>query len=434
MAQRSDRTRLLRQLAILAGIVTVCVAVAIAAHWLAWDRPAAIASGESVPAAWLVKPVANFFQTLAAPGWMIVWKKTGATGGLPVTAMVYGVFGVLWYLPLAFVVVTRFLLVRDRPGDGEMSGGNVGDPEAPRSNGRRRLLVDGALTVVAAPTAIAGGRAIVNAVGDLRVREYTVPIVGLPDGLDGIRIAHFSDPHLGPRVPGSFIRSAVDRTLALKPDLVALTGDYVHAGTYQIDAVAELLAPLADPRNVPSGAVGVLGNHDWYADPGQMTAAMGRIGVRMIDNWRIALDGTSRRLVDRPGAMTPDALCIAGLGDLYSDRVLPSRAFGGVPVDMPRLVLAHNPDTCEQPAIASPFGVEAPRIDLMLSGHTHGGQIKVPGFGTPVVPSKFGEKYAGGLVQGPTCLVLISRGVGLSILPVRVGVPPEIGLITLIRA
>jgi predicted MPP superfamily phosphohydrolase len=94
---------------------------------------------------------------------------------------------------------------------------------------------------------------------------------------------------------------------------------------------------------------------------------------------------------------------------------------------MPRLLLAHEPDTAELPQLNH-------RVDLMLAGHTHGGQVKLPLLGTPVVPSAFGSKYAGGLVQGPAYPVLVSRGIGTSIVPVRWGVPPEVVVITLTRA
>jgi predicted MPP superfamily phosphohydrolase len=97
---------------------------------------------------------------------------------------------------------------------------------------------------------------------------------------------------------------------------------------------------------------------------------------------------------------------------------------------MPRLLLSHNPDAAEDPR----FLRARHRVDLMLSGHTHGGQVRLPVVGAPVIPSKYGQKYAAGLVQGPRCPVYVSRGLGLSGLPVRFGVPPEIVLFELQRA
>ena len=97
---------------------------------------------------------------------------------------------------------------------------------------------------------------------------------------------------------------------------------------------------------------------------------------------------------------------------------------------MPRILLSHNPDVAEEPGLLN----SGHRVDLILSGHTHGGQIRLPLIGTPVTNSRYGSKYAAGLVQGPRCPVFISRGIGTTVLPIRLGVPPEIALIELHRA
>ena len=156
-----------------------------------------------------------------------------------------------------------------------------------------------------------------------------------------------------------------------------------------------------------------------------MKAAFARNGLRLIDNGRMFVT-PSRSLV---GA-SDQGLCIAGVGDLWEDVPDYRAALGGLSDSMPRLLLAHNPDTAED----ARFLAGKHRVDLMISGHTHGGQVWVPGIGTPIVPSKFGQKYAAGLVQGPGCPVFISRGIGLSGLPIRFGVPPEIVVMELKRA
>ena len=123
-------------------------------------------------------------------------------------------------------------------------------------------------------------------------------------------------------------------------------------------------------------------------------------------------------------------MCIAGVGDLWEGAPDYHAALSGAPRAMPRLLLSHNPDAAED----SKFVTGNYRVDLMISGHTHGGQVWVPGIGTPIVPSKFGQKYASGLVKGPACDVFISKGVGVSGLPVRFGVPPEIVVFDLAAA
>src|SRR4051794_38533028 len=123
----------------------------------------------------------------------------------------------------------------------------------------------------------------------------------------------------------------------------------------------------------------------------------------------------------------PEGLAICGVADLWESRPDYELALGGLPADMPRLLLSHNPDVAEEPR----FVRSGLRVDLMVSGHTHGGQIWVPGLGTPMVPSRYGQKYVQGWVEGPVCPVFVCRGVGMSGLPVRFGVPPEIAVLEL---
>jgi predicted MPP superfamily phosphohydrolase len=142
----------------------------------------------------------------------------------------------------------------------------------------------------------------------------------------------------------------------------------------------------------------------------------------MLDNARCFL-GSNRTLQ----ALASRGLCFAGVGDLYQDRQDYQAALGGLPAAMPRLLLSHNPDVAEEKR----FIASGLRVDLMLCGHTHGGQVRIPLVGTPVVPSRYGQKYAAGLVRGPVCSVFICRGVGLSVLPVRMGVRPEVAILEL---
>jgi predicted MPP superfamily phosphohydrolase len=170
------------------------------------------------------------------------------------------------------------------------------------------------------------------------------------------------------------------------------------------------------------GVVGVLGNHDWREDGPLSQRELTRAGVRLIDNGRLFV-APSRRLSDAPS----EGLCVAGVGDLWTDRQDYGRALGGLPADMPRLLLSHNPDVAEEPA----FVESGYRVDLMLSGHTHGGQIYLPGVGAIVTMSRYGQKYVRGLVRGPTCPVYVSRGLGMAMLPVRFGSVPEVAVIEL---
>lgn len=225
------------------------------------------------------------------------------------------------------------------------------------------------------------------------------------------------------------MRAVVNRALALRPDVIALTGDYVENTRSPVHLLTELLAPLADrSRSGAALVVGVLGNHDWYAGAERVGEALNHAGITVLDNTHTYV-GRDGELVDSSHA--PDALCLAGFGDLEHRDTRAQAALGAVDPDTARLVLAHHPDTAEELTSAMDLDL---RIDLMLCGHTHGGQIRLPFIGAPIVPSRFGQKYLGGLVQGPAFRVLVSRGAGMTTLPLRIGVPPEIGEITLIRA
>jgi hypothetical protein len=122
-----------------------------------------------------------------------------------------------------------------------------------------------------------------------------------------------------------------------------------------------------------------------------------------------------------------ESLCIAGVGDVWTDEVSFTKALRGIPEDMPRIVLSHNPDVAE--TMDSHH-----RVDLMLSGHTHGGQVRLPVIGAPACPSHYGMKYLGGKCHGPQCPVIVSRGIGLAGIPLRFRVPPELCVITLVKA
>lgn len=361
------------------------------------------------------KHLGNLCMVLALPAWVPLRLVLGADPSHLGWIVVVNALAVGGWLGLIWIAlqIRRSLAAHRHPDQSDAA------PDA----SRRRFLFDSASGIAGVGAVAFPGYATVMEPQRMVVRRYEIPIRDLPAGLDGLRLVHFSDPHVGPRMPEGTVRRAVEMAAELVPDLVLLTGDYIHDGTRDIERAADLMAPLVAASRC--GAIGVLGNHDWWGNGPGMRLAMRGIGVHMIDNNRLWL-GEGRTLHhERPAQ---NALAIVGLGDLSEDSVDVRRAFVGVPAETPRLVLAHQPDTAELALLRGP---DAPRMDLMLSGHTHGGQVRIPFVGTPIVPSDFGQKYAGGLVQGPACPVLVSRGVGMSLLPVRLGVPPEIGLITL---
>lgn len=390
-------------------------------------------------AAWIggsdgwVRLVSNFTTILTLPGWVTAmlfhWIGIGEGKDDLTSIVIANGFGWAYLviaggvcLKLRHVVATR----RSRSSVGAVGRAESDDPVDKVNFGRRAFLANSTLGSVAAVSVVSPGYATLVEPWGIKVREYVIPIDGLPALFDGLRVVQVSDTHLGPRIPESFIVQAYAQAVELRPDLILLTGDHVHDGTKENQRAAELCEPLV--RACPMGVLGVLGNHDWWGDGAQLSSMLSGVGVRMIDNDRVWLDGTTGNLIDRdPG---DEGLVFVGIGDLTDGVVDVDRAFRGVRKETARVVLAHNPDTAEIHALKLEG---APRVDLMVSGHTHGGQVKIPFLGTPIVPSWYGQKYAGGLVDGPVFRVLISRGVGMSMLPVRVGVPPEISVITLVR-
>lgn len=427
------------------------VAISVASHWMVWIAPAGTLSAADAGPGIAIKCLANIFNVLCAPGWGIVNKLSGNwhTDSIGVAILAASVSWIGWFIVLAVMVAIRSTLIRSTRKDpvpasaahaaapcGSNDGGQRDSRDADVlhaaescvSPSRRRFLFDGTLGIGCVSTLAVGADATLVEPWDLRVTRYEIPIADLPAPLVGLKLVQLSDTHLGPRIPASFIRDAVAQTLALAPDIVLLTGDYVHNGPQWVEPAAKLFAPLAAPGRVVAG---VLGNHDWWAGGQRVADALTRMGVRMIDNARCFYDPRSRSFVADSTTPHGECLCISGVGDLKEDHVDFRAALAGVPDAMPRLMLAHRPDTAELPELHAP---RPPRIDLMLCGHTHGGQVRLPILGTPMVPSRYGSKYSAGLVQGPACRVLISRGVGMSIVPVRFGVPPEIVEITLTRA
>lgn len=241
----------------------------------------------------------------------------------------------------------------------------------------------------------------------------TIPIVieGLAPAFAGFRIALVTDLHSGPCVPLSWIEHVASRVTALRPDVVALGGDYVSHSRGDLAGLEGVLAQF----RAPEGVVAVMGNHDHWVGVEYVLPVLERSGARVLTNANVLL---------RRGDA---ALAIAGVDDFTHGAVRLDDALGAVPPDVPRVVLSHNPDLVE-------YLHDAPRIDLMLSGHTHNGQLHWPLVGPLSVPSQFGATYLQGLKRrGPTQLY-VSAGVGMASVPFRWGNPPELPLITLERA
>ncbi len=243
----------------------------------------------------------------------------------------------------------------------------------------------------------------------IKVTNPAVTIPNLPPAWDGVRIAQLTDIHVGRLINLDYVRKAVAKTNAAGPDVVVLTGDYVSRTDAIDDNLAEALAAL----QAPHGKFAVLGNHDHWTDPAAMRSVLKQAGIADLTNRHAILDRGDARL------------CLAGVDDLWEGRQDLAGALSGVDESVPRVLLCHNPDYAEQmPAV--------PRVDLMLAGHSHGGQFKIPFGPRPKLPIRY-AKYAAGLASGPRCQVYTSVGLGMVGIPIRFNCRPELTMITLRR-
>ncbi len=247
----------------------------------------------------------------------------------------------------------------------------------------------------------------------LEKTHVRVAIRDLPVEFEGYRIGQISDLHYPRNMTADFIRSAISKVNDFHPDVIVITGDLVDK---RGGRGSRTLTGIFDGYVAPDGLFGVLGNHDhWYNATAVLDDLAANTPLRIIDHTHVLLKrGKS-------------AIALGGVGDLWTDRVdLPS-TFAGVSPSIPRILLSHNPDVAE---IAPASGV---RVDLQLSGHTHGGEIRLPLFGPPAVPSRYGRKYERGLVQGPAWPVYVNRGL-CSPRFIRFGCRPEVTCIELVSA
>ncbi len=260
----------------------------------------------------------------------------------------------------------------------------------------------------------------------IEVARLELTLRGLPAALDGLTIAQISDLHCGPHIPPSYIRHAVALANGLKADLVLLTGDFVTRSAHYSAACAQALADLRPPY----GVYAVLGNHDNWTDPDIVAANLERVGITVLRDARHPLEVGGSRLwllgVEDTGYTGWRGSPFHRFRERWqpaADRL--AALLTDIPQEEPRLLLVHNPDFTEM----LPPG----RVDLALCGHTHGGQVRLPLIGAPIVPSCFGQKYRSGLVQGPRTLVYVNRGIGLVSPPIRLNCRPEVTLLRLRR-
>jgi uncharacterized protein len=241
------------------------------------------------------------------------------------------------------------------------------------------------------------------------VSETEIFIKDLPDRFEGFRITQLTDIHHSRILAIDEVRRVVSVAQQTKPDLFVLTGDYTTTYRRYIEPCAEALSPLS----APEGVWAVLGNHDHYTDPELTTRALERHHITVLNNQNTVLQ------------KGPDAIQLSGIDDWSWNGANFKKAFEGLKHNRPTILLSHQPGVLE-------FD-QTQEMALILSGHTHGGQIKLPWLG-PI--ARFATKdltYAQGLFRYGDVQLYVSSGTGVIGLPVRLGVRPEISVLRLMR-
>lgn len=231
----------------------------------------------------------------------------------------------------------------------------------------------------------------------------------IPKSFDGKKIVFISDVHHGPHFSLERVRGLVKQINGINPDIIIFGGDYVYQNPRYIAPVFKELKNL----NADIGKFAVLGNHDHWEGAELTRQSMKDAGIKNLDNnaeW-ISING--------------EKIKVSGVGDLWEDLQDINPAINDTKEEDFIILVSHNPDYADE--------IKTDKIDLVLSGHTHGGQVTFFGLWAPVTMSKYGQRYRTGIVNTGFTRVIVTNGVGMVGLPVRFFARPEIVIITLKR-
>ncbi len=325
------------------------------------------------------------------------------------------VFGAMLWMGVAFLLLSSLVVV-DLARLAVSGVGSLVDwlrhaPDAPADPERRRLV---ARAVAGGAVLAAGGAAafsVSSALGEPKIHEVPVRLARLPRALSGLSIAQITDLHVGRTIGEEEVRRVVAATNALRPDVVAITGDLVDGSVRMLEGA---VAPLAGLRS-RFGVYFVTGNHEYYSGVLPWMAHLARLGIRVLRNERVQI-GDAGASID-----------LAGIDDWRSAGMAPGHgpdlagALAGRDPDRALVLLAHQPRGVEAAARAG--------VELQVSGHTHGGQIFPFTLATALV-----YPYLHGLYRvkdGDGAQIFVSRGTGYWGPPMRLGSPPEIAQVVL---
>jgi predicted MPP superfamily phosphohydrolase len=252
----------------------------------------------------------------------------------------------------------------------------------------------------------------------LVVQEYRLDLPSWPKALNDFKIAAIGDIHAGsPYVDEAKLEEIVKRISAARPDLIVWLGDYVIQGVVGGRFIEpERVAAILSKAEARYGQIAVIGNHDRWLSTDRVERAFAAEGISFL-RWQsktLRVSGVN--------------LHLHGLDDFelspnYWPNFIAAKAeWRAVPAGEPIVVLSHSPDV---------FAFLPARVTLTLAAHTHGGQVRLPLIGSPIVPSSFGQRFARGHIVENGRQLFVNTGIGTSIIPIRLGVPPEISILIL---
>ncbi|WP_373280710.1 metallophosphoesterase [Paenibacillus pini] len=255
---------------------------------------------------------------------------------------------------------------------------------------------------------LAGGYAWLWEPRQLDVTYHTLRFERLPAAFDGMKVVQFSDVHLGFYSNEAYIKRIMERIQQEKPDMICFTGDIVDGEAEPMRAYMPYLYSL----QAPMGKFAVLGNHDFWGQPDKVMQMLGDCGFKVLVN--------ANHIVKSQG----HSIAIVGLDDQLLGTPDPDKGLQGIPEDMFTLLLMHEPDYADVTADYS--------FDIQLSGHSHGGQVRLPLLGALMLPLG-SKRYIKGMYKvGPRSMPLyVNRGIGETHLPLRFMCKPELTVFTL---
>jgi len=339
---------------------------------------------------------------LLVVGYVFTWSEAVARMGVPGRPAIW-----IGALTLAYLMGSTALLVlysileavKDHLAAGVDSG-------------RRRALNAAGSVLMGAPLAVMGYGSLIQRT-DFRVRELDVLLPGLPRDLDGLRLLQLSDIHLSPFLSEAEFARVIDAANELRPDLVVVTGDLISSRSDPLDACIRQLARL----KAEAGIFGCMGNHERYADAEEYTAeAALRVGIRFLrsQSQQLRFGNATLNLV----GVDYQALAAKKNYIRHAERLIVPGACN--------VLLSHNPDV---------FPVAAQQgYNLLLAGHTHGGQVTIEILDQSINPARFFTPYVYGLYRTGAAAAYVTRGIGTIAIPARIGAPPEISVLRLRKA